>query len=85
MSGTGDPGKQDTEAQQRRRQSSIPGIVLVVAARDGIVVVTQRTSDQAPAHARRFRFWRAFRDFKHDKPAKLQQVEREFFDCIGER
>ena len=32
---------------------------------------------------RRFRFWRAFRDFKHGKPAKLQQVEREFFDCIG--
>jgi hypothetical protein len=31
---------------------------------------------------RRFRFWRAFRDFKHGKPAKLQQVEREFFDCI---
>jgi hypothetical protein len=31
---------------------------------------------------RRFRFWRAFRDFKHGKPAKLEQVEREFFDCI---
>jgi hypothetical protein len=36
-----------------------------------------------PRTPRRFRFWRAFRDFKHGKPAKLQQVEREFFDCIG--
>jgi len=32
---------------------------------------------------RRFRFWRAFRDFKHGKPAALHAVEKEFFDYIG--
>jgi hypothetical protein len=33
---------------------------------------------------RRFRFWRAFRDFKHGKSAKLREVEKQFFDYIGD-
>jgi hypothetical protein len=30
-----------------------------------------------------FRFWRAFRDRKHGKPATLKQVENDFFRCLG--
>ena len=31
---------------------------------------------------RKFRFWRPFRDWKHGRPAKLQQMEEEFFSLI---
>ena len=29
-----------------------------------------------------FRFWRAFRDFKHGRRESLTRIEREFFECI---
>jgi len=32
---------------------------------------------------RKFRFWRAFRDYKHGHPDQVQKIEREFFDFIG--
>ena len=31
-----------------------------------------------------FHFWQAFRDFKHGKPAAIDQVEREFFAWVDE-
>lgn len=31
----------------------------------------------------RFRFWRAFRDFKHGQAESLHAVEKEFFEYIG--
>jgi hypothetical protein len=42
----------------------------------GIVIRPFRTP-------KRFRFWRAFREYKHGKPGSLHAVEREFFDYIG--
>jgi len=33
---------------------------------------------------RSFRFWKPFRDWKHDRPASLQQVEDDFFRSIGQ-
>jgi hypothetical protein len=32
---------------------------------------------------RRFRFWKAFRDYKHGKPDSLHRVESDFFQAIG--
>jgi len=32
---------------------------------------------------RTFRFWKAFRDMKHERPEALQAMEREFFGCVG--
>jgi len=32
---------------------------------------------------RTFRFWRAFREFKHGKPEALLTVQQAFFDAIG--
>jgi hypothetical protein len=34
---------------------------------------------------RKFRFWQPFRDWKHGRPAKLEQMEKEFFSVIGVR
>ena len=34
------------------------------------------------APPKRFRFWRAFRDYKHGKPERLRQVEAEFFRYV---
>ena len=34
------------------------------------------------APPRKFRFWRAFRDYKHGKPQRLRRVEAEFFQFI---
>jgi hypothetical protein len=34
------------------------------------------------APPKRFRFWRAFRDYKHGKPERLRQVEADFFRCV---
>ena len=31
---------------------------------------------------RKFRFWHPFREWKHGKPAKLQQMEQDFFSLI---
>ena len=42
----------------------------------GIVIRPWRTP-------KRFRFWRAFRDFKHGNSGTLHRVEQEFFDCIN--
>jgi hypothetical protein len=37
-----------------------------------------------PFHrTRKFRFWKPFRDFKHGRPAALQEMELEFFSLIG--
>ena len=33
---------------------------------------------------RSFRFWNAFRDWKHGNAASLQRVEEDFFRCIGQ-
>ena len=32
---------------------------------------------------RTFRFWQPFQDWKHGKPAGLNQLENDFFRCIG--
>jgi len=32
---------------------------------------------------RRFRFWQAFRDYKHGKSDSLQRIEQTFFEAIG--
>jgi hypothetical protein len=32
---------------------------------------------------RKFRFWQAFRDYKHGHPEQVQKMEREFFDFLG--
>ena len=32
---------------------------------------------------RKFRFWKAFRDYKHGHPVKLREMERDFFDLVG--
>jgi hypothetical protein len=32
---------------------------------------------------RSFRFWRAFRNWKHGNPEKLNQMEEDLFRCIG--
>jgi len=32
---------------------------------------------------RSFRFWRAFRDWKHGKTESVKRIEDEFFRCIG--
>jgi hypothetical protein len=34
---------------------------------------------------KRFRFYRAFKDFKHGNPAELEKVSRELFDTLGIR
>jgi hypothetical protein len=32
-----------------------------------------------------FRFWQPFHHFKHGRPEALQQLEGEFWDCLGVR
>jgi hypothetical protein len=39
-----------------------------------------------PWHSvKRFRFYKAFKDFKHGSPAELERVSRELFDTLGIR
>jgi hypothetical protein len=37
------------------------------------------------APPKRFRFWRAFREYKHGRPERLRQVEADFFRYVDRR